>query len=328
MSLSKSLLMLLVVSLAVVPGSFAADQMVKLDLNAVYGATSFHTEGASEFAKRVDTYSGGSVVVTVHPGGSLGFKGPELLKVVKDGQVPMSDILMGVVAGSENVFGISSLPRLVNSFAAAKSLYADSKPLYEKAATKWKQKFLYAAPWPPSGLVTKIEINSKADLANLKTRTYDKNGAQFLQSLGGSPVSLPWGEVYSSLTTGIIDSVLTSGESASNGKFWEVLKYFKSINYAYPLNMVTINLDYWKALSPAQQEAVLKAAAETEQAQWAKAEQRTGEALANIKAQGMILSDETPAFSKDLDAAAKALVDEFSKDASAEVQAVLAKYSK
>lgn len=328
MRLRKSLLMMLLVSLTVVPGSFAADQAIKLDLNAVYGATSFHTEGAIEFAKRVGEYSGGSVAITVHPGGSLGFKGPELLKVVKDGQVPMSDILMGVVAGSENVFGISSLPRLVDSFAAAKSLYADSKPLYEKAASKWKQKLLYAAPWPPSGLVTKIEVNSKADLANLKTRTYDKNGAQFLQSLGGSPVSLPWGEVYSSLTTGIIDSVLTSGESASNGKFWEVLKYFKSINYAYPLNMVTINLDYWNALSAAQQEAMLKAAAETEQAQWQKAEQRTVESLATIKAEGMILSEEDPAFTKDLDAAAKALVDEFSKDASADVQAVLAKYAK
>jgi TRAP-type C4-dicarboxylate transport system substrate-binding protein len=328
MSFRKSLLMMLAASLAVAPVCFAADEAVKLDLNAVYGATSFHTEGATEFARLAGEYSGGSVAITVHPGGSLGFKGPELLKVVKDGQVPMSDILMGVVAGSEDVFGISSLPRLVNSFEAARSLYADSKPLYEKAAAKWKQKMLYAAPWPPSGLVTKIEVNGKADLANLKTRTYDKNGAQFLQSLGGSPVSLPWGEVYSSLTTGIIDSVLTSGESASNGKFWEVLKYFKSINYAYPLNMVTINLDYWNALSAAQQAAVLKAAAETEQAQWQKAEQRTVESLATIKANGMIISDEAPALTKDLDAAAKALVDEFSKGASAEVQAVLAKYAK
>lgn len=328
MSFRKITLTLLLLSLCMVPGSFAADQAIKLDLNAVYGATSFHTEGASEFAKLVGQYSNGSVDITVHPGGSLGFKGPELLKVVKDGQVPMSDILMGVVAGSENVFGISSLPRLVNSFAAAQGLYADSKPLYEKAAAKWKQKLLYAAPWPPSGLVTKNEINATADLANLKTRTYDKNGAEFLQSLGASPVSLPWGEVYSSLTTGIIDSVLTSGESASNGKFWEVLKYFKNINYAYPLNMVTINLDYWNALSPAQQEAMLKAAAEIEKTQWAKSEQRTLEALATIKAQGMVISDEAPAFTKDLDAAAKKLVEAFSKEASPEVQSILTKYAK
>ena len=328
MSFRKIMLMTLLVLLITVPASFAADQVIKLDLNAVYGATSFHTEGAAEFAKLVGEYTNGSVVITVHPGGSLGFKGPELLKVVKDGQVPMSDILMGVVGGSESVFGISSLPRLVNSFPAAQSLYADCKPLYEKAAAKWKQKLLYAAPWPPSGLVTKKEINVTADLANLKTRTYDKNGAEFLQSLGASPVSLPWGEVYSSLTTGIIDSVLTSGESASNGKFWEVLKYFKNINYAYPLNMVTINLDYWNSLSPAQQQAMLKAAAVVEKSQWQKSEKRTLVSLATIKGQGMVLSNETPDFSKDLDAAAKKLVDAFSKESSPEVQAILAKYTK
>ena len=228
------------VSLLLVSPALAADQPIKLDLNAVYGATSFHTEGAMDFAKLVESYSGGSVMITVHPGGSLGFKGPELLKVVKDGQVPMSDILMGVVAGSEDVFGLSSLPRLVPTFAKARELYDASRPLYEKAAARWNQKMLYAAPWPPSGLVTKNPVNAKGDLENLKTRTYDKNGANFLQALGASPLSLPWGEVYSSLRTGMIDSVLTSAESTNNGKFWEVLANFKDINYAFPLNMVTI----------------------------------------------------------------------------------------
>ena len=105
--------------------SAAMAENIKLDLNAVYGSTSFHTQGAMGFAKRVKKHSGGSVDITVHPGGSLGFKGPELLKVVKDGQVPMSDILMGVVAGSSHVFGISSLPRLVKSYDEAKALYSD-----------------------------------------------------------------------------------------------------------------------------------------------------------------------------------------------------------
>ncbi|HCO12322.1 MAG TPA: ABC transporter substrate-binding protein, partial [Desulfonauticus sp.] len=86
----------------------------------------------------------------------------------------------GVVAGSESVFGVSSLPRLVKNYVEARSLYEELKPYYEKAALKWNQKFLYAAPWPPSGWVTKNRINSVEDFKGLKTRTYDKNGAQFL----------------------------------------------------------------------------------------------------------------------------------------------------
>lgn len=307
---------------------FAFAQNFTLNLNAIYGPTSFHTLGAMEFAKLVEKYTNGSVKIVVHPGGSLGFKGPELLKAVKDAQVPMSDILMGVVAGSEHVFGISSLPRLVSNFKEARALYEDCKPLYEKAALKWNQKFLYAAPWPPSGLVTKKEIKSVADLKGLKTRTYDKNGAKFLRELGASPVSMPWGEVYSSLRTGVIDSVLTSTESAKNGKFWEVLKYFTNIYYAFPLNMVTINLDYWKALSKEQQKAMLKAAKEVEEMQWKNSKDRYFSAAKVLEEQGMIINNPTPELEKAMDKAAKKIIDEFMSKAKSKERAVLEKYIK
>ncbi len=324
--LKKTILVAVVMMMAVAPAW--AGKAMKLDLNAVYGATSFHTVGAIKFAERANTYANGSLKITVHPGGSLGFKGSELLKAVKDAQLPMSDILMGVVSGSEHVFGLSSLPRLVGSFDAAKVLYADAKPLYEKAAAKWNQKFLYAAPWPPSGLVTKHPVASAADIKGLKTRTYDKNGANFLREMGGAPLSLPWGEVYSSLRTGMIDSVLTSAESTKNGKFWEVLAHFNNIYYAFPLNMVTVNMDYWKAMSQEQKDAILKAAAETEASQWASSEAKTKEALAVIKENGFTIADPSAALSEQMDKAARPIIAEFAKKADKRTKALIEKYTK
>lgn len=305
------------------PAETAEDTVVKMDLNAIYGATSFHTVGALDFAERVKNHSEGSVDITVHPGGSLGFKGSELLKAVKDGHLPMSDTLMGGVSGSEHIFGLSSLPRLAASFEDAKALYEDAKPLYEKAAAKWNQKLLYAAPWPPSGLVTEKAITSANDIDGLKTRTYDKNGANFLKELGAAPLALPWGEVYSSLRTGMIDSVLTSAESTKNGKFWEVLGHFTDINYAFPLNMVTINLDYWKSMSQKQQAAVLKAASETEAAQWKNAEKTTVDAIAIIKDNGFSIASPSGALTAEMDQAAALIVDEFLQQADAETRALL-----
>ncbi len=325
--MKKLLLSLLAVILIAVPMSLSA-KVVKLDCNAIYGPTSFHTQGAIKFAELVKKYSNGSVIITVHPGGSLGFKGQELLKAVKDGSVPLSDILMGVVAGSEHIFGVSSLPKLVNSYKDAKKLYEEMKPFYKKAAMKWNQKFLYAAPWPPSGLVTKKPIKTVADLKGLKTRTYDKNGAEFLRNLGASPVALPWGEVYSSLRTGMIDSVLTSTESTKNGKFWEVLKYFTNIYYAFPLNMMTINLDYWKSLSKEQQNAILKAAKEVEALQWANSENRMIKATKIIKQHGMIVEDSTPALEKAMKKSAEKLWKMFLRRCNSKEKAILKKYMK
>ena len=308
--------------------SSAHAKVIKMNLNCIYGPKSIHTLGAMKFAKLVKKYTHGTVIITVYPGGSLGFKGPELLRVVRDGQVPMSDILMGVVSGSEHVFGVSSLPRLVKSYKQAWKLYQAFKPLYEQAALKWHQKFLYAAPWPPSGLVTKKAIHSAKDLKGLKIRTYDKNGAEFLRLLGANAVSMPWGDVYSALRTNLINGVLTSAESTKNGKFWEVLKYFTTINYAYPLNMVTINLDYWNALSPSQKKAMLKAAKETEKAQWAYSERINGEDIKIIQKQGMIVEKPNKKFDEEMDKAAKKLIDKFLTKSTPKEKDIIEKFLK
>lgn len=305
-----------------------AQKAVRMDLNAIYPATNFHSQGAADFAERVKEYSNGSVVITVHPGGSLGFKGPELLKTVKDGTVPLSDILMGVVQGSEKAFGLSSLPMLVSGYDEARKFYDAARPAYEAAAAKWNQKILYVVPWPPSGLFTKKEVAAPGDIAGLKTRTYDKNGADFLASLGGSPISMPWGEVYAALQTGMIDSVLTSAVSGQDAKLWEVLSHFVKIHYAYPLNMVVINLDYWNGLTAEQKAAVEKAAAETEAKQWEASARDNEAALKAVADGGIKISDMSPALAEALRKAAAAIVDQFAAEAGPEVKAALEAYRK
>ena len=305
-----------------------AKKKVYLNLNAIYGPTSIHTKGAMKFAELVKKYTDGTVIIKVYPGGSLGFKGPELLRAVRDGEVAMSDILMGVVSGSEHIFGVSSLPRIVKNYKEAWELYQALKPFYEKACLKWNQKFLYAAPWPPSGLVTAVPVTKTSDLKGLKIRTYDKNGAKFLRALGANAISMPWGEVYSALRTNLINGVLTSAESAKNGKFWEVLKYFTTIHYAYPLNMLTINLDYWNALTPEQQKAMLKAAKEVEKMQWEYSKKINSEAIEILKKHKMKILKPTKEFEKDMDKVAKEIVKEFLNKCSPEERKVLEKFLK
>ena len=303
---------------------FAAN--IKMDLNAMYGANNFHTKGAEQFAALVDEYTKGSVKITVHAGGSL-IKGSPL-QAVKDGTVAMTDMFIPFTAGGGKVFGISALPFVANSYDDAYKLYQISKPAYEKAAAAWNQKMLYAVSWPPSGLYTKKPMNSKADFADLKTRTYDKNSADFITMVGGSSVALPWGEVYSALSTGMVNSVVTSSASGKDGKFWEVLSDFTKINYAYPLQAVTINLDYWKSLDKAQQDALLKAAAKIEASQWDASKNEDKDALKLISDNGIKIADESPELKKELDIVAKKMLDAYLSDADANIKKIFAEYKK
>lgn len=299
---------------------------IKMDLNAVYGATNFHTKGAEQFAALVDEYTKGSVKITVHAGGSLVKGSP--LQAVKDGTVAMTDMFIPFTAGGGKVFGISALPFVAKSYDDAYKLYQISKPAYDKMAATWNQKMLYAVSWPPSGLYTKKPMNTKADFADLKTRTYDKNSADFITMVGGSSVALPWGEVYSALSTGMVNSVVTSSASGKDGKFWEVLSDFTKINYAYPMQAVTINLDYWKSLDKAQQEALLKAAEKIEKVQWEASKNEDNVALKLLADNGMKIKEASPELKKELDAVAAKLLEPYLADADESIKKIFVEFKK
>ena len=57
----------------------------------------------------------GAVEIAVKAGGQLGFKGPEQLRAVRDGLVPMADVLNIQQVGDEPLLGIEGIPFLVGS---------------------------------------------------------------------------------------------------------------------------------------------------------------------------------------------------------------------
>ena len=234
----KSLVILisviLILSLALVGcgGSQETDNQetskpVKWIANSVWPDNNHQSQGLVEFSIKVKEATNGKVELDVKSGGALGYKGPELLKVVRDGIVPVSDMLTSGVAGDEPLFEVVTLPFLVQSFEEGKLLNEIARPYFDKIAEeKWNQKILYIAPWPAAGFWTKEEVTSLDQTKGLKMRTYDKNGALVVEATGGTPYPLPFSEVYSSLATGVIDSVLTSTPTAVDAKFWEVLNYY------------------------------------------------------------------------------------------------------
>ena len=145
--------------------------------NSVWPPKNLHSVGLTDFAEKVKKATNGELEMVVHTGGALGFKGPDLLKAVRDGLVPVSDMLISGVAGDEKIFQIVTLPFLVRDFDELRLLIEIAYPYFDKSAQKWGQKILYIAPWPGAGLWTKNKITTLKEMKGLKTRTYDKNGA-------------------------------------------------------------------------------------------------------------------------------------------------------
>lgn len=287
----------------------------KWDLSTVWPDSNYHTQNAKKFAQEVKTATGGTVEITVKDGGQLGFKGPEHLRAVRDGLVPMADILIFQQIGDEPLLGIDSLPFLVGSTEDFKVFYKYARPEYEKVAARNNQKILYMAPWPSVYLFLKVKAPTLDGLKNIKIRIPDKNTQDMLAAAGMSPVLIPWGETLPALASGTVAGVSTSAVSAVDGKFWELLKpgYIYPTNHIWTSEMVTVNLDAWKKLKPEQQKAIEDTAKRLEpefQKSYIKADE---DSLKRLKDGGMEVVPVSPAMMKEFRDRSAPLVEAFLK---------------
>jgi len=257
------------------------------DLSTVWPDGNFHTKNAKAFAEEVKKQTGGTVSITVKAGGQLGFKGPEHLRAVRDGLVPLADVLNIQQVGDEPFLGVEGIPFLAGSTEELKVLHKHVRPEYEKIAARNNQKILYIVPWPTQYLHLKVKVADVEGLKNIKIRVPDKNAVDMLNALGMAAVMIPWGETIPALASGAVAGVSTSAVSGVDGKFWEFLKYVYPTNHVWSSQMLTVNLDSWKALSPDQQQQIAGVAAKMEPDFWASSLKADVDSLNRLKEGGM-----------------------------------------
>lgn len=251
------------------PSGATEDPKVTIIANTSYAATNLQVKGMQEFADLVHEKTNGTVTINIEAGGALGIASYTELRAVKNNQVPMSEFVITGAEGDEKILGIYGLPFLCQDYDQAQKIWELSIPYVEEACAKrWNQKILYAGPWPFTCLWSQKQVSSVSDMNGLQTRAFDTNNAMISEATGGTPYALPFSEVYSSLATNLIDSVLTSTQSAVDGKFWEVLKYYQPISMGLNLSAVTISNDMWNRLSPNQQAIIEDCAQQMEDKLW------------------------------------------------------------
>jgi TRAP-type C4-dicarboxylate transport system substrate-binding protein len=305
----------------------AIAQTTTWDLSTVWPDTNFHTQNAKRFADEVKKATGGSVDIVVKAGGQLGFKGPEHLRAVRDGLVPMADVLNIQQTGDEPLLGTEGIPFLVGSADELKVLHKHLRPVYDQVAAKNNQKIIYMVPWPTQYLHLKVKVDTLDGLKGIKIRVPDKNAADMLNAVGMSPVLIPWGETIPALASGAVSGVSTSSVSGVDGKFWEFLKTIYPTNHVWSSQMVTVNLDAWKKLKPEEQKAIEDIAKRLEPEFWATSLKADADSLARLKEGGIEVVSIPAAMIKDFREKTSSILGDFIKRvpaAEAPVRAYLA----
>lgn len=295
-----------------------------------YPASSLPGKADQTFAELVGTKSNGAMKINVHLGGSLGFNSSQMLDAIGTGALEMGDASTGWYGGADPLFFAPAMPFFANTPTRLEQFLGVARPHYEAAFEKFNHKMLYAAAWTSVGIFSHKPITTVGDLTGLKIRVADKYAGEFFGKLGASPVQLPWGDVLPQVATGALDAVLTSTEAGLPGKLDESLKFYNDYDYNMGLNVASINLDIFNALSKEQQDILLAAAAETEANQWALANKHTGENHDRFRASGgtvVPLTDQTPELSAAFADAAAPILGQWQSEVGERTDDILKRYS-
>jgi len=86
-----------------------------------------------------------------------------------------------------------------------------------------------------------------------------------IKALGGVPVVMPMGDVYTSIEKGVVDGGCAPANVMLATKHHEVAKYRVEPRFGLLVSMIGINLDRWNKLPKDQQELLIKVGMQTEQ---------------------------------------------------------------
>ena len=202
-------------------------------------------------------------------GGALG-SNKENLKLVKSGVVEFGSTFVGY---HNNVLPAQSAFDL---FPTGPKNYRNQLYFYRQAYTQIPEieqeleanglKLVMISPLLHLAFAGREPLTSLADAEGQKWRAGTKWLLRYLENVGTSPVSVPWGDVYVSLETGVIDGVLTNYDALDNAKFFEPAPHIlisPELWMANPMIYV-VNKDYWDGLSKEVQDAWLRVSHDTE----------------------------------------------------------------
>jgi TRAP-type C4-dicarboxylate transport system substrate-binding protein len=172
------------------------------------------------------------------------------LRLLSTGAFDMATIQVGSVAKDDpflegiDLIGVSTN---MQELKAAVDAYRDA------FNARLEEKFGVTAPaiWPfgPQVFLCNAEMSSLDDLDGLKVRSFTASMSTLLESLGATPVTLSFPEVYPALQRGVATCGVTSPTSSNTGKWPEVTTHLYPLSVSGSVQAHMVNLDWLNGLT-------------------------------------------------------------------------------
>ena len=222
----------------------------------------------------------GRVEITLSSWPERNVNGPEVLRLVRSGQVDIAAGPLTTVSGDVPMLDGIDLAGLNPGIAQARKVADAMMPVANKELEKLGIKLVATYPFSGQMLFCRKPIASLADLKGLKVRINGPSAGDLVKALGGQPVSLAFGEVYTALERGTVDCGITGSGSGNGVKWPEVTTHLHTLSLSWSTAGYFVNLAWWNKLEPSIRAQFEKTFAAIENAQWKLGEEATADGVA------------------------------------------------
>ncbi len=193
---------------------------------------------------QIEEETNGRLKIATYWDGQHPYSGEDMLKVVSDGHAELGHFIGSYVSAVEPIFGVDGIPMLLptdreKNWETMSKLWGNFEQNREGALEnilqeRWNSSMIHMLPGAPTDIFTVgYEADGLGSLKGHKVRTYNADLAKFVQCLGGTPVPISFSEVYTALSTNLIDGLITAVSNAESGGFFD---------YVDTVNRWTINI--------------------------------------------------------------------------------------
>jgi TRAP-type transport system periplasmic protein len=265
---------------------FAHDQQLNTGYSVAYDI----------FSARLKELSKGTMLVDQYPGAQLGQE-PQLLQLVKSGDIEFAIVSSANTATISPQAGVMSLHFLFRNADHVVKALADKQVIDAiKAMIDETTQGLHVIATGSQGvrnIYSKKEIHNVGDLKGIKIRVQaTATEDAIFPAYGAQTVHMPFGSVYTSLQTGVVDAAENSINVYLVNKHYEVAPVLNITEHEANNALVYVSDKLWQSLSAEQKQWVLTAAAEISAKEPAKAFELEKTAATKLKSLGVKIVDD------------------------------------
>ena len=218
------------------------------------------------FADEVTKRSNGRLKIEFYPSKQL-FGIREVMGAITSGAVELGGVV-GVVSFPpiNKNFNVASYPGLFSSYEQQRNFFKNStvgREVWDDLTKKSNSKLIMYNPVGPVMTFSSArELTGIEVMKGLKARALLKSERPMWKAFEANTVSLPTGEVYTALQTGMIDTINSPPGSIEAYSWWEYLKYAQKPYQYFADAYIMANKDWFNSLPQDLQDLVVRVGVE------------------------------------------------------------------